>query len=239
MELLFGASAGVMLSASFFSLLGPSVAYSKENGSARTSSSPSDASHRLSSSCSSFPLAWIPPLFGFLVGVAFIKLVDCFMPAGADPHHHSAPPSRSQSPRPAQRHKREKVEPYEGPEGETQVGESASVPHIDLDQVGEEAEEPKSSLTSSGHQSRQWTKKRVWLLVIAVTLHNIPEGIVLGVSYGSLVGEDSSSNTGPTLKDAILLTVALGTLTQGTGPPKSRVCSFSVSVQRFKIFQKD
>jgi zinc transporter ZupT len=218
MDLLFGASAGVMLAASFFSLLGPSVEYSRELGYARSLLVHLPASCRSrTDSFFSQNEAWFPPLFGFLTGVAFIKLVDCFMPAGADPHHHSSPPSRTTSPRQSRNPKRDSSEDtFDRSNGDIEVdappSSTPNSPAVELDEVGGEFEQPKTSLTSSGHQMRHWTKKRVWLLVIAVTLHNIPEGIVLGVSYGSIVGEDSTNKNGPSLKDAILLTVALGTL---------------------------
>lgn len=136
------------------------------------------------------------------------------MPAGADPHSHSAPPSRAPTPHTNRRHKIS-TEEVRDSSSDIVADTSPSAPNspdIELDAVGSEYEEPKTSLTTSGHMARHWTKKRVWLLVIAVTLHNIPEGIVLGVAYGSIVGENSENKNGPSLKDAILLTVALGSL---------------------------
>jgi len=47
--------------------------------------------------------------------------------------------------------------------------------------------------------------KKMFLLALAVTIHNIPEGLVLGMAYGGLAYEN-----GPKLHDAIVLTVALG-----------------------------
>ena len=36
-----------------------------------------------------------------------------------------------------------------------------------------------------GHEGPASALRRVWLLIIAITLHNFPEGLAIGVSYGS------------------------------------------------------
>ena len=53
-----GFTAGVMLAASFWSLLAPSIAMSQEMG----------------------YIPWIPPLIGFLLGGLFLRLADYFLP---------------------------------------------------------------------------------------------------------------------------------------------------------------
>jgi len=45
----------------------------------------------------------------------------------------------------------------------------------------------------------------MFLLALAVTIHNVPEGLVLGMTYGGLAHEN-----GTKLHDAIVLTAALG-----------------------------
>lgn len=65
---MLGFAAGVMIAASFWSLLSPAIAMSEGK---------------------SFP-AWIPPAMGFLAGAAFLRLVDRFLP-----HLHMGLPMES------------------------------------------------------------------------------------------------------------------------------------------------
>ena len=98
-----GFTAGVMIAASFWSLLAPSIALSKDMG----------------------LVPWIPPAVGFLLGGATLRLMDRVLP------------------------------------------------HIHLFAQAGEAEGPKT------------TWRRSLLLVIAITLHNIPEGLAVGVAFGA------------------------------------------------------
>ncbi len=68
------------------------------------------------------------------------------------------------------------------------------LPHLHLGLEIEKAEGVKTSL------------QRSILLVLAVTLHNIPEGFAVGVSFGTLANSPSIS----TLGSAIALTVGIG-----------------------------
>lgn len=66
------------------------------------------------------------------------------------------------------------------------------IPHLHLGASYSEREGPKTGL------------KRSWLMIFAVTLHNIPEGLAVGVAFGALA---SSSDTVTLM---IPLTLALG-----------------------------
>ena len=68
------------------------------------------------------------------------------------------------------------------------------IPHLHLGQPKERAEGIKTN----------W--KRSLLLVLAITLHNIPEGFSIGVSFGAL----SETRTLETLFGAIALSVGMG-----------------------------
>ena len=109
-----GFAAGVMIAASFWSLLAPSIAISTEMG----------------------LVSWLPPLIGFLAGAVAMRLADCLLP-----HLH--------------------VFAADG--------------------------------TAEGIPTK-W--ERSALLVLAITLHNIPEGLAIGVAFGGVLGGGDSASLG-------------------------------------------
>jgi len=125
LDVLLGFSAGVMLAASYWSLLGPSVEM------AERSSTPS----------------WIPPTFGFLVGGLGLWALDKVMP-----HLHAIGRGR----------------------------------------------EFTEGLPTHWHRST--------LLVLAITLHNIPEGLALGVAIGAAGAATGTAGYGA----AVALALGLG-----------------------------
>jgi ZIP family zinc transporter len=121
---MLGFAAGVMIAASFWSLLAPAIEMAEESGTS----------------------GWIPAVVGFLSGGAFLFIVDKILP------------------------------------------------HVHMDLAVEEAEGIKT----------QW--QRSILLVLAITLHNIPEGLAVGVAFGALaINADIATLTG-----AIALAVGIG-----------------------------
>ncbi|HOW35535.1 MAG TPA: ZIP family metal transporter [Candidatus Omnitrophota bacterium] len=124
LDAMLGFAAGVMIAASFWSLLAPAIEMSQEQGG----------------------LSWFPAACGFLLGAAFLRLIDKILP-----HLH--------------------------------LGFS----------MGEE-EGVKTS----------W--KRTTLLFLAITLHNIPEGLAIGVAFGAVAAGFSSA----TLIGAVALTIGIG-----------------------------
>lgn len=121
---MLGFAAGVMIAASFWSLLKPAIEMAEENGS----------------------VPWVPALVGFLSGGAFLLLVDKILP------------------------------------------------HLHLGLATEKAEGIKTS----------W--QRSVLLVLAITLHNIPEGLAVGIAFGALA---NNPDTGM-LAGAIALALGIG-----------------------------
>lgn len=119
-----GFTAGVMIAASFWSLLNPAIEMSEEMGMVK----------------------WMPALIGFLAGAFAMRLVDYVLP------------------------------------------------HVHLFGEMSDAEGVKT------------TWRRTTLLVLAITLHNIPEGLAIGVAFGAVAaGYDSA-----TLAGAIALAVGIG-----------------------------
>ncbi len=124
---MLGFSAGVMIAASFWSLLSPSISLSEELGF----------------------IPWVPAVIGFLLGGLFLLLVDKFLP-----HMHV---------------------------------------------MSKHEEGIKSS----------W--RRSTLLVLAITLHNIPEGLAVGVAFGyAAVAFDSSIAATAAIGGAIALAIGIG-----------------------------
>lgn len=116
-KILLGFAAGVMIAASVWSLIIPSINMAEEQG----------------------KVAWIPASIGFLLGVVFLLVLD------------------------------------------------SVIPHLHLE--SNRPEGMKSKL------------KKTTMMVFAVTLHNIPEGMAVGVTLaGAIIG-----NTGITMAGALAL----------------------------------
>ncbi|UCF61859.1 MAG: ZIP family metal transporter [Anaerolineaceae bacterium] len=121
---MLGFAAGVMIAASFWSLLAPAIEMAEEF---------------------SLP-SWVPAVVGFLLGGAFLRLVDSVLP-----HLHMGFP----------------MEKAEG------------VP-------------------------TNW--RRIVLLILAITLHNLPEGLAVGVAFGAVASDLPSA----TLAGAMALALGIG-----------------------------
>jgi ZIP family zinc transporter len=126
MDGMLGFAGGVMIAASFWSLLAPSIEMAEQN--------------------SSFP-SWFPAVVGFLLGGIFLWAADKIIP-----HLH---PSSS----------------MKDAEGINPAG-----------------------------------KRRSTLLVFAITLHNIPEGLAIGVAFGAVAAGMPSA----TMAAAIALAIGIG-----------------------------
>jgi len=122
---MLGFAAGVMIAASYWSLLAPAIEMAEESG--------------------GLP-AWVPAVAGFLLGGAFLWLVDKLLP------------------------------------------------HLHLGLPIEEAEGIKTS----------W--QRSILLVLAITLHNIPEGLAVGVAFGAVAADLPAA----TVASAVALALGIG-----------------------------
>lgn len=127
-----GFAAGVMLAASFWSLLAPSIALSAEMG----------------------LIEWLPPLIGFTAGAGAMRLADSLLP-----HLHPFAPD-----------------------------------------------------SSAEGLSTSW--QRTALLVLAITLHNIPEGLAVGVAFGAVHAGFGTASFGAAV--ALAVGIGLQNLPEGT-----------------------
>ncbi|MCK5735152.1 MAG: ZIP family metal transporter, partial [Spirochaetaceae bacterium] len=125
LDVMLGFAAGVMIAASYWSLLAPAIALSEEIGGVPP---------------------WFPAAVGFLLGAIFLRVADRL------------------------------------------------VPHLHLGMPLADAEGPKTS----------W--QRSVLLVMAITLHNIPEGLAVGVAFGAV----AVGYPGASLTAAIALAIGIG-----------------------------
>ena len=114
LDMSLGFTGGVMIAASFWSLLSPAIAYVEMQNEMGTSDSPS----------------WLAPAVGFFLGALFLFILD-------------------------------KI-----------------IPHLHIFAKREEAEGMKTN----------WQK--TILLVLAIALHNIPEGLAVGVAFGALASPE-------------------------------------------------
>ena len=114
LDIMMGFAAGVMIAASFWSLLQPSIEYAETSYGS---------------------LAWLPSAIGFLTGGFFLRLID------------------------------------------------AIVPHLHMTKEIEEAE--------SIHTPREKKLSKTTLLFLAITIHNFPEGLAVGVAFGALASNPS------------------------------------------------
>ncbi|MBU4317060.1 MAG: ZIP family metal transporter [Proteobacteria bacterium] len=132
MDAMLGSAAGVMIAASFWSLLAPGITMAGEMG----------------------QIPWLTAVIGFLGGGLFMRLTDKFLP-----HLH-----------------------------------------------------PKMDMSQSEGVKTSW--QRSTLLVLAITLHNIPEGLAVGVAFGAAAAGLPSATIGAAL--ALALGIGLQNFPEGT-----------------------
>ena len=120
-KLLLGFASGVMIAASIWSLIMPSIDMAEEQG----------------------VISWIPATIGFLLGIFFLLILDSI------------------------------------------------IPHLHLN--SNEPEGMKAKI------------KKTTMMVLAVTLHNIPEGMAVGVVFAGAI----SGNTGITMAGAFALAIGI------------------------------
>ena len=144
-----GFAAGIMIAASVWSLLIPAMEHAQENGVS----------------------GWLPTTGGFLLGVAFVALLD-------------------------------KITPHMHPDSETPEG-----PSVKLD--------------------------RTTLLVSAVTLHNIPEGMSLGLAFSiAALSQDPAALSGAF---ALALGMSIQNIPEGAAVSLPLACGTTSRAKAFAV----
>ncbi|XP_059893062.1 zinc transporter ZIP11 isoform X1 [Gadus macrocephalus] len=192
-----GFAAGVMLAASYWSLLAPAIGMAEDSGKYGA-------------------FAFVPVAVGFTLGAAFVYLADLVMPMlglGVDPQVALALPpdkplkEKSEDPSSFQ---------FSGPEEMTiRIGRGG--PHADKIENGEVHQRRRGSLHGPEAQDadnrqeqeevvrRGSSWRRIMLLILAITIHNIPEGLAVGVAFGA-IGKTPSA----TFESARNLAIGIG-----------------------------
>ncbi|XP_064439596.1 zinc transporter ZIP11 isoform X7 [Mirounga angustirostris] len=193
-----GFAAGVMLAASYWSLLAPAVEMATSSGGFGA-------------------FAFFPVAIGFTLGAAFVYLADLLMPhlgATEDP-----PTALALNFAPASMKKSDTEGPrLLFPESELSIRIGRAGLISDKSENGEAyqrkkavatglAEGPASPVPPRGNPAQPGSSswRRITLLILAITIHNIPEGLAVGVGFGA-VGKTASA----TFESARNLAIGIG-----------------------------
>ncbi|XP_078427245.1 zinc transporter ZIP11 isoform X1 [Cetorhinus maximus] len=191
-----GFAAGVMLAASYWSLLAPAIEMAESSGTYGA-------------------FAFLPVGVGFTLGAAFVYLADALLPSlGLDDSPQMAF-ALNQELKPVKEKKED-----EGGDAQTQDEEFAirigrgglSAEKVDNGEVYQRKriQQPSYSegLTTFSNPRptpEQSSWKRIILLILAITIHNIPEGLAVGVGFGA-IGKTASA----TFESARNLAIGIG-----------------------------
>ncbi|XP_022092403.1 zinc transporter ZIP11-like isoform X2 [Acanthaster planci] len=187
-----GFAAGVMLAASYWSLLAPAIELAQLSGNYGTDGQ----------------WAFIPAAVGFLMGAVFVYGADVVMPALGSPstalalqsqpkiHEETDPPLTSV----LSSSKDEEAAITDSRVTQRRRKISGTSPNGDLEPQGHDLKGQ-----GSNSEQRLLTWKRILLLIVAITIHNIPEGLAVGVGFGA-VGKTPSA----TFESARNLAIGIG-----------------------------
>ncbi|KAM9462290.1 zinc transporter ZIP11 isoform 2-T2 [Clarias gariepinus] len=185
-----GFAAGVMLAASYWSLLAPAIDMAEESGKYGA-------------------FAFLPVAIGFVLGAAFVFFADQMMPFlgfVTDPHLALTLPSDA---KPVKAKVEDSVAPATTEELSIRIDkvENGEVHYrrktTHSGQVTGEKEVDDRPQEVTCPSANSW--RRIVLLILAITIHNIPEGLAVGVGFGA-AGKTSSA----TFESARNLAIGIG-----------------------------
>ncbi|XP_019397873.1 PREDICTED: zinc transporter ZIP11 isoform X1 [Crocodylus porosus] len=194
-----GFAAGVMLAASYWSLLAPAIEMVEDAGNFGA-------------------FAFIPVAVGFTLGAAFVYFADLLLPMlGVNGPPNTALAVSYDAGAVKEKYDREPT-PRRDYENELSIRIGRTGLHSDKGENGEpyqrrkgggsvQPEEPAAFLTSRDAAPTpgcsSW--RRIMLLILAITIHNIPEGLAVGVGFGA-IGKSASA----TFESARNLAIGIG-----------------------------
>ncbi|XP_078316626.1 zinc transporter ZIP11-like isoform X2 [Crassostrea virginica] len=161
-------SSQVMTAASYWSLLNPAIEMAEHSGFYGDKGQ----------------WAFVPVAIGFVFGAAFVYGADIFMPyLGAD-----NPSSLMMSMDPNMKQEKDgQIDNQDGSFYESYRQQSSNQPlrrKPTQEQISIEKDNVDSVTSSTKDKAINW--KRILLLIIAITIHNIPEGLAVGVGFGAI-----------------------------------------------------
>ncbi|XP_052265636.1 zinc transporter ZIP11-like [Dreissena polymorpha] len=168
-----GFAAGVMTAASYWSLLAPAIEMAERSGNYGSEGQ----------------WAFIPVAIGFVMGAAFVYGADIFMPLlGAESTTGlvlSLDPNQKLHKDGASLDSIHVTETHHDDTGYRPEGNSS------IFQRKRGADQPISYNSTSDLKTGEGTPssiswRRIMLLIIAITIHNIPEGLAVGVGFGAI-----------------------------------------------------
>ncbi|XP_072098291.1 zinc transporter ZIP11-like isoform X1 [Mobula birostris] len=193
-----GFAAGVMLAASYWSLLAPAIEMAESSGSYGA-------------------FAFFPVGVGFTLGATFVYLADVLLPSlGIDDSPQMAF-ALNQEPKSMKEKKDDDAADsrLQDEEFAIRIGRGAllaeSVDNGEVYQRKKTQHPDYSEGLMAFNQSRstpeqqQSSWKRIILLILAITIHNIPEGLAVGVGFGA-IGKTASA----TFESARNLAIGIG-----------------------------
>nr|CAB3266264.1 zinc transporter ZIP11-like [Phallusia mammillata] len=172
-----GFASGVMLAASYWSLLAPAFDMAESSG--------TYGNH-----------TYIPVGLGFALGAGFVYFADIMLQQLGTPNNVVA--ALGENPK--------AVEEDASPSSDIEVESGGSLKrrHVkERESNGFTAGNPVSAENKQKNKAPSW--KRIFLLIIAITIHNIPEGLAVGVGFAA-VGKSQLS----TFENARNLAIGIG-----------------------------
>ncbi|XP_051888651.1 zinc transporter ZIP11-like isoform X2 [Pristis pectinata] len=186
-----GFAAGVMLAASYWSLLAPAIEMAESSGTYGA-------------------FAFFPVGVGFTLGAAFVYLADALLPSlGIDDSPQMAF-ALNQEPKPMKEKKEDDAEDSRLQDEEFAIRiESADNGEVHQRKRTQHSDYSEGLMAFSQSRStpeqQQSSWKRIILLILAITIHNIPEGLAVGVGFGA-IGKTASA----TFESARNLAIGIG-----------------------------
>lgn len=178
LDVSLGFAAGVMIAASFWSLLAPAIESAEETYK---------------------EWAFVPVAIGFAIGAGFVHLADTLLPSCVGEAGMtsllSAPTHRSETEMSLMQ-VREDLDV-------AALARSVNEEHRERDRSVEIGTDKRPDVIPEEDYRQSW--RRILLLILAVTVHNIPEGLAVGVGFGS-AGKTSKA----TFESAFNLAIGIG-----------------------------